>query len=572
VLIQFLASCKSPSEQKANKNPDSDFQRFEQRFIEALWKQFPSWASSSGRHEFDSILVIPDEKQRVSDLKFCNDWLDSLEVFQNEPLSSSLKMDYRMIQSQLESQIWYTQSFRSWEWNPAEYNLGGAFGEILNNKQIALETRLRSLMQKASEGKKYYEAARANLKESTPEHRELAILQNEGAKGVFIHDLPTAADSSALNEQEKSLLKSRCNEIVSAIDEYVKWLKGNTLSAGKSFRIGKKNYAEKFKHDIQSGLTAEELYQTALQRKTLLHQRMDSISRILYPKYFAGKAVPKDTLELIGKMIDYLSKNHVHRDSFQTAIEKQLPVLTAFIKEKNLIYIDPSKPLVVRKEPDWMAGVAGASISAPGPYDKNGETFYNVGSLKSYSAEDAESYLREYNEYILQILNIHEAIPGHYTQLVYSNNSPSLIKSLFGNGSMIEGWAVYTELMMLENGYGNKSPEMWLMYYKWNLRTVCNTILDYSIHNLEMSKEQGLQLLVKQAFQQQKEAENKWKRATLTQVQLTSYFNGFAEIVKLRSAMMKKEGQKFSLKGFHEKFLSYGSAPVSFISQEMLKP
>jgi uncharacterized protein (DUF885 family) len=219
-----------------------------------------------------------------------------------------------------------------------------------------------------------------------------------------------------------------------------------------------------------------------------------------------------------------------------------------------------------------MAGVAGASISAPGPYDKNGETFYNVGSLKSYSAEDAESYLREYNEYILQILNIHEAIPGHYTQLVYSNNSPSLIKSLFGNGSMIEGWAVYTELMMLENGYGNKSPEMWLMYYKWNLRTVCNTILDYSIHNLEMSKEQGLQLLVKQAFQQQKEAENKWKRATLTQIQLTSYFNGFAEIVKLRSAMMKKEGQKFSLKGFHEKFLSYGSAPVSFISQEMLKP
>jgi uncharacterized protein (DUF885 family) len=216
-----------------------------------------------------------------------------------------------------------------------------------------------------------------------------------------------------------------------------------------------------------------------------------------------------------------------------------------------------------------MAGVAGASISAPGPYEKNGETFYNVGSLKAYSAEDAESYLREYNHYILQILNIHEAIPGHYAQLVYSNKSRSLIKSLFGNGSMVEGWAVYTELMMLENGYGENSPEMWLMYYKWNLRTVCNTILDYSVHNLDMFATDGIDFLIKEAFQQRKEAQNKWKRATLTQVQLTSYFNGFSEIMNLRQQIIKKQGKDFSLKSFHEKFLGYGSAPVRLIAQDM---
>jgi uncharacterized protein (DUF885 family) len=170
---------------------------------------------------------------------------------------------------------------------------------------------------------------------------------------------------------------------------------------------------------------------------------------------------------------------------------------------------------------------------------------------------------------MLQILNIHEAIPGHYAQLVYSNQSPSLIKSLFGNGSMVEGWAVYTELMMLENGYGENSPEMWLMYYKWNLRTVCNTILDYSIHNLEMDYEQGFDLLVRQAFQQKKEAENKWKRATLTQVQLTSYFNGFTEIMNLRSRWMELKGNSFSLKSFHENFLGYGSAPVKLIAGQM---
>jgi len=219
-----------------------------------------------------------------------------------------------------------------------------------------------------------------------------------------------------------------------------------------------------------------------------------------------------------------------------------------------------------------MAGVAGASISAPGPYDKEGDTFYNVGSLAAYTPEGAESFLREYNKYILQILNIHEAIPGHYTQLVYSNQSPSLIKSLFGNGAMIEGWAVYTERMMLESGYGagEESDEMWLMYYKWNLRATCNTILDYSVHTKDLRKEDALHLLVDEAFQQQAEAEGKWKRVSLTQVQLCSYFTGYTEIYDFREELKKQEGDKFSLKAFHEKFLSYGSAPVKFIKELML--
>jgi uncharacterized protein (DUF885 family) len=269
-------------------------------------------------------------------------------------------------------------------------------------------------------------------------------------------------------------------------------------------------------------------------------------------------------------MIDKLSVNHTHRDSFQSEIEKQIPKLIEFIKQKDLIYIDPSKPLVVRKEPAYMQGVAGASISSPGPYDKNGNTYYNVGTLANYSAAEAESYLKEYNDYILQILNIHEAIPGHYTQLVYSNNSPSLIKSLFGNGAMIEGWAVYTELMMLENNYGNNTPEMWLMYYKWHLRSVCNTILDYSIHVNNMSEKEALNLLMNEAFQQEAEARGKYKRVSLTQVQLCSYFTGFTEIFDLRESLKKKQGKTFNLKQFHEQFLSYGSAPVKYISEAML--
>jgi uncharacterized protein (DUF885 family) len=268
------------------------------------------------------------------------------------------------------------------------------------------------------------------------------------------------------------------------------------------------------------------------------------------------------------------------------AIEQQIPVLIEFIKKKDLIYIDPTKPLVVRKEPAYMAGLAGASVSSPGPYDKNGNTYYNVGSLSGWTKERAESYLREYNYYILQILNIHEAIPGHYTQLIYSNQEPvmsdstkrkssNIIKSIFGNGAMIEGWAVYTERMMLENGYGapegsnDAEPEMWLMYYKWNLRSTCNTILDYGVHVNNLSKEEALKLLTKEAFQQQAEAEGKWRRVTLSQVQLCSYFTGYTEIYDFREELKQKMGASFQLKQFHEKFLSYGSAPVKYIKELM---
>jgi uncharacterized protein (DUF885 family) len=280
--------------------------------------------------------------------------------------------------------------------------------------------------------------------------------------------------------------------------------------------------------------------------------------------------MPSDTLVAIRKMIDRLSAEHCHRDSFMASIEAQIPELTAFVKEKDLLYLDPEKPLIVRQEPAYMAGVAGASISAPGPYDKYGDTYYNVGTLENYTDDQAESFLREYNKYMLQILNIHEAIPGHYAQLMYSNESPSLIKSIFGNGAMVEGWAVYTERMMLEEGYGNNSPEMWLMYYKWNLRTVCNTLLDYSVHVNGMNEEQALDLLVNQAFQQEAEAKGKWKRATLSQVQLCSYFTGFHEIMELRNELKEQQNEEFNLKAFHEEFLSFGSAPVKYVRELML--
>ncbi len=171
---------------------------------------------------------------------------------------------------------------------------------------------------------------------------------------------------------------------------------------------------------------------------------------------------------------------------------------------------------------------------------------------------------------MLPVLNIHEAIPGHYVQLVYANRSPSLIKSIFGNGAMIEGWAVYAERMMLESGYGEHKAEAWLIYSKWNLRSVCNTILDYRVHVLGMSEAEAIDLLTRQAFQTEQEAREKWRRVTLTSVQLTSYFSGYSAILDLREQLKREHGGAFDLKRFHEQFLSYGNAPVKVIRELML--
>jgi uncharacterized protein (DUF885 family) len=558
---------------------NSRFDAYKERFVLRLWQMYPQWASSIGYHQYDNILAIPNEKQRAKELAFCKAELDSLKKYPLVSLAASNKTDFHLIENQLRSSIWAINEQKAYQWDPSGYNVSGGFAEMLSNEYDALDTRLRNFNEKMAAIPAYYAAAKKNIVNPTKEHTDLAIEQNLGGISVFKDDLNEAMRKSQLPEAEKSKIRERATEAIAAIKDYAEWLKKMPNPTPRSFRLGKELYEKKFAHEIQSRYTAAEIYKKAIAHKATLHEKMFTITQQLWPKYMGSNTLPADKLVAIRQLIDTLSIKHTHRDSFQSAIETQIPQLISFIKAKNLIYIDPSKPLVVRKEPAYMAGVAGASISSPGPYDKEGNTYYNVGSLAGWSDSKAESYLREYNHYILPILNIHEAIPGHYTQLVYSNQSPSIIKSILGNNAMIEGWAVYTERMMLENGYdidkdvtaAEASPEMWLMYYKWNMRSTCNTILDYSVHTMNMSKAEAMNLLVNEAFQQQAEAEGKWKRVSVTQVQLCCYFTGYTEIYELREELRQEMSGFLDLKQFHEQFLSFGSAPVKHI-RELMKP
>jgi uncharacterized protein (DUF885 family) len=569
LLLVLVSSCTKSTKSANAVDYNKKFDQYKDHFITSFWVLNPDWAATQGYHKLDSLLIVPNFESHKNQLDFANANLDSLKNYSVENLSDNNKTDFYMIKNQLESTVYAVNEMKSYEWNPAEYNVCGAFAEILNGNYDSLDNRLRNFSLKMKNIPAFYEAAKENLKNPTLEHTQLAIDQNLGGLSVFETDLVAALAKSKLSEAERKSILDQSKLAVTSIKSYADWLKKMDNKSPRSFRLGSELYAKKFNFEIQSAYTADEMYEKAVAHKKELHDEMFVLANKLWTKYMGSTPKPADKLELIKQVIDKVSLQHTTPEKFQSEIEKQIPELTAYVKAKDLLYIDPSKPLVVRKEPAYMAGVAGASISAPGPYDKNANTYYNVGSMKGWTAERAESYLREYNDYILQILNIHEAVPGHYTQLVYSNQSPSIIKSVFGNGAMVEGWAVYAERMMLESGYKN-SDEMWLMYYKFHLRATCNTILDISVHTRNMTKEQAISLLIKEGFQQQAEADGKWKRATLSQVQLCSYYTGFNEIYELRELLKKKEGAQFNLKVFHEKFLSYGSAPVKYIKELML--
>ncbi len=547
------------------------FATYKSNFVDALWKVYPEWATSVGYHKYDSLLSIPDDVFRAREANFIQNSKIKLLAFNKDSLMPSDQMDYLQIENFIEQNKWSNNELKQYQWDPSSYNIAGSFSFILTEKYATLDARLMSLFTKMNYVESYYQAARKNIVLPTKEHTTLAINQLKGGVTVFTNDMLDSLKKSSLSAETKTEFIRKANACATTINDFTTYLQSLDTLNTRSFRLGSKLYESKFKYDIQSHFSTSELLKLAMERKTALHVDMLKIAISMWPKYFGNKPMPANQLFLIKAMIDTISSQHSTPEKFQSSIEKQIPVLVKFVTDKNLIYLDPSKPLKVRKEPDYMAGVAGASISSPGPYDKGGNTYYNVGSLAGMTTEQQESYLREYNDYILQILNIHEAIPGHYTQGIYANQSPSIIKTILGNGSMVEGWAVYSELMMLENGYGNNAPEMQLMYAKWNLRSVCNTILDISVHTSNMSETEAKNLLMNEAFQQEAETNGKWKRVQLTSVQLCSYYNGFKEIMNLRDEMKTKEGVKFSLKAFHEKFLSYGSIPVKNIRRMMVQ-
>jgi uncharacterized protein (DUF885 family) len=559
----------APSQNRNDRYMDT----LSMQFVSALWRIDPENAIYVGKFDAAAKLTIPDVATRSKQLAFIDEWLDKFGKLNADKLSPNQRTDLALLLNKLRADRWRLTTFRDFEWNPAQYNVAQPLDLILTTEYAAKPQRLRTLMKRLADVPAYYQAARASIVNPTREHTQLAIAQAPGTL-VVLADLGKAAQESILSAQEKTIFAQRIANAGSAVLAWVDYLNDldrsqEQMRRARSFRIGKALYEQKFAFEIQSASTGEQTYRKALAAREELLTRMDGLADQLWDKTMSRSAKPQDRFKKIAMVIDKLSLQHTTPANFLPEIRRQIPQLQDYVIKNNLVSIDPAKPLVVRETPLYQRGVAGASIDAPGPYRPKDKTYYNVTPLDDLTPAQAESSLREYNNWMLQILNIHEAIPGHYTQLMNANRSPSLVKALFGNGAMVEGWAVYGERMMLDSGYGDNAPELWLMWCKWNLRSVSNTILDYSVHVLGMTREQAIDLLVRQAFQTPQEASEKWRRAQLSSVQLTSYFSGYSDIMELRERRKQQLGERFNLKEFHDQFLGYGNAPVRVIGQLM---
>jgi uncharacterized protein (DUF885 family) len=266
---------------------------------------------------------------------------------------------------------------------------------------------------------------------------------------------------------------------------------------------------------------------------------MIRLARESWSKWIPNRPVPNEAgsgsieaadRETVGRVLDAIGRIHPPAGDLLEFCRAELARIEAFVSTHDLIGL-ATEPLEIRWTPVFMRSFGGAMLDSPGPMDQGQKAFFAITPIpEEWSAEQAESALREDNERMLRLLTIHEAVPGHYLQGVYANRSPSIARAIFASGVFAEGWAVYVTQVMMDVGYGADDPGLMLTHWKFYLRSVTNAIIDVRIHMDSMTEDEAMRLMVEGGFQEEAEARNKWNRARLTSTQLSTYFIGSMEM------------------------------------------
>jgi hypothetical protein len=281
---------------------------------------------------------------------------------------------------------------------------------------------------------------------------------------------------------------------------------------------------------------------------------------------------PKPRRIMIQQVLDEVANHHGTANSLVADVRGTVGEIKTFITtHKILPLIEPDNCRIVLM-PEFLRGNSVAYLNPAPPLDIRGSSEYAISPPpRDWPTLRAESYLREYNRSMLRILTIHEAYPGHYVQLEYSNRCPSLIRRVLSSGTFAEGWAVYSEQMMLDQGFGHGDLGLRLQQLKFYLRAVVNAILDHRMHAGKMSDAEAMELLVGRAFQTEGEAVGKIIRAKQSSCQLSTYFVGRTAFYRLRQQVQRALGDRFDLSGYHEAVLSHGTIPVKYLPELVSK-
>jgi uncharacterized protein (DUF885 family) len=573
VFAALVALAAPPVAHAAAPSADAQFEALGRRFVDEFGRYAPVYATSLGDHRFDGELDDLSPAGRAKAVAWTQGVLAQLQAIDRSRLSRANQVDATMLENQLRYSLWSEQTLQDNRWNPLVYTqlAGQALYGLLAREFAPLPERLRSLTYRLEKLPTLLEQTRANLVPArVPSiHAETAARQNPGLLSLV--DELVVPNLGQLPEAERARLEQAIATARAAVARHQQWLDQELVPNAKGdFRIGRELFDAKLGFELMSPLSRAEIRRRAENEAVVTRARMYDVSRTV----LAGRdgappmpanPTPAEQQAAIAAALKVASDVRPPRAGVVDLARETLRETTDFVRRKNFVTV-PDEPLEIIVMPEFQRGVAIAYCDSPGPLDKGQRTFYAVSPIpEDWTDTQVESFLREYNTRSIANLTIHEAMPGHYLQIAHSNRYPSVLRAMLGSGPFIEGWAVYTERVMHEQGFRADDPLMRLVQLKWYLRTVTNAIMDSAIHVDGMTREEAMKLMVETGFQEEREAAGKWVRAQLTATQLSTYFVGYQEHADMRAEAERRAGERFDLKAYHDSVLSFGSPPVRLV-------
>ncbi len=553
--------------------PDDDrFQKLAGDYIEQYLQNHPEEATELGDHRFDDRLTNYSSEAQAKELADARAFREKLNGFgPDAKLSGPNGVDLRILKENVDYQIFDLEELKEADWDPLVYNqsLANSLYLLVAREFASPEKRVPNLRKRMEGIPAVIAQAKANLKHSPKIYTETAIEQTQGAISFVREGL-----SPLLNRtpQMKKGIAPLQEKTALALEEYKKWLQNDLLPRSDGdFRLGMEKFRKKLHFALASDLSVEEIMKRARADLAATQTAIYETALPLYKKYYpkADDATLKDRKKVTTGVLDKLAEQHPNDITIVGYVQKVVGEATDFVRKHDLVTV-PDKPLKIIVMPEFKRGQGIAYCDSPGPLEKNGETFFACEPTpKNWSEERKQSFYREYNNFMVRDLTVHEAMPGHYVQLAHANefHAPTLVRAIFRSGTFIEGWAVYAEQMMAEAGYGGQEVKM--QQLKMRLRVIVNAMIDQGIHTANMSEQEAMNLMMNEGFQQEGEAVAKWKRAQLSSTQLSTYFVGVTEHLDMRERAKAKAGTAFDLKKYNDSVLSFGSPPVKYVAESL---
>ena len=536
----------------------------------------PAHATEIGEHAHDGRWPDLTDAGRAERTAWVAAAIARLEALDAGSLTRDEAIDRRILLENLEATRFAEEELREGTWNPLSYVylFGGGLFALLAREFAPLPERLASAAARMRALPAALEAARDTLSAGGDRgvsrfHTETAVERLAG-----VTDLCRRAVAEAEAHGDRALadeVAAAAAEAETAIGAFTAWLRDELLpTANGDFRLGVDLYARKFRHALKTDWTLRQLEERALAEYDRVRGEMVRLARELWPRWVPGEPVPDDEGVLVRRVLDAIAAEHPPADELLDFCRAENGRIEAFVRDRDLIGL-AEEPMQIVWTPEFLRAFGGAMLIPPGPLDRGLDAFFAITPMPDdWSPERKESYLREDNDRMLRLLTIHEAVPGHYLQLAYSNRCPSLVRAIFQSGVFAEGWAVYMTQVMMDVGYGAEDPALMLVHWKFYLRSVTNALMDLRIHAGTMDEAEAMRLMVDGGFQEKGEAANKWDRARLTSTQLCEYFLGSLGMHDLEEEGRRRaaaSGGDFAYRPFLESVLAHGTPSVPMIRQ-----